>query len=68
MHVYTTSYNNNGGGRDTYISFDNGGHYAMYEPSKYTGFGSTLYVSRNSGLRASATRDSSDNRSKSVFY
>jgi hypothetical protein len=44
---FVTNYNVNGGGRDTYIAFDNGGFNWMYEPTTFVKSGSIYYGGRN---------------------
>lgn len=67
-HIFNTSYHNNGSGRDTYISFDNGGNYLMYEASKNPDLGTTFYASKKSYLYGSPSRDGGGVRPKNVFY
>ncbi len=45
-----SNYHSNGIGRDSYITFDNGGNRLMYEPTKYADIGTT-YINRRHDVR-----------------
>ena len=66
-NFFQTIYWSNGGGRDSYINYDNGGFNSLYEPSKSPDRGTTYLGSKKpSGLNLQMS--SSPSSIKRVSY
>ena len=65
---FITNYHGNGGGRDSYIAFDNGGFNAMYEPTRFVDIGTTYVGSRNYSKFNMLSSSYMGGKNKSVNY